>query len=52
MAPSSRSRRDFEVKIRTKQTLKKYGLTEQSFAALWEAQKGCVICAIPESDLE
>jgi hypothetical protein len=41
------------MKPRSKKTLQPYGLTEETFAALWEAHKGCcAICGIVEAELE
>lgn len=41
------------MKMRSKTTLKKYGLTEESFKALYEAQNGCcAICGVSEDELE
>src|SRR5580700_126854 len=41
------------MKPRSKTTLQKYGLTEEAFAALWEAQNGCcAICGMSEAELE
>jgi Recombination endonuclease VII len=41
------------VKTRSKKTLQKYGLTDEAFAVLWEAHKGCCgICGIAEAELE
>jgi len=40
------------MSARAKKTLTKYGLTEESFAALFESQKGCcAICGISEAEL-
>jgi hypothetical protein len=39
--------------MRTKNTLRLYGLTETTFAALYESQNGCcAICGISEPELE
>lgn len=39
--------------MRSQKTLSKYGLTEATFAALYEAQNGrCAICGISEPELE
>jgi hypothetical protein len=41
------------MKMRSKKTLSKYGLSGAAFTALYEAQNGCcAICAISETDLE
>jgi hypothetical protein len=41
------------MKTRSQKTLKEYGLNEETFTALWEAQNGCcAICGIPEAELE
>ena len=41
------------MKHRTPHTLKKYGLTQATFVALYEAQRGCcAICGISEAELE
>jgi hypothetical protein len=40
------------MKMRSPSTLKKYGLTQEAFTALYESQKGCcAICGIPEVEL-
>lgn len=41
------------MKMRSKTTLRKYGLTEATFTALYESQDGCcAICGISEPELE
>ncbi len=41
------------MKMRSKTTLRKYGLTEAAFTALYESQNGCcAICGISEPELE
>jgi hypothetical protein len=41
------------MKMRSKKTLEKYGLSEATFAALYESQSGrCAICGISEPELE
>lgn len=41
------------MKMRSEATLKKYGLTEAAFSALYESQGGlCAICGISEAELE
>ena len=41
------------MKMRSARTLKQYGLTEESFTLLYEAQGGrCAICGTTESELE
>jgi hypothetical protein len=42
-----------KMKMRSKITLNKYGLTEESFTVLYESQNGCcAICEISEPALE
>ena|SRR5581483_3630356 len=41
------------MKMRSKTTLRTYGLTEETFTALYKAQNGCcAICGISEAELE
>jgi hypothetical protein len=41
------------MKMRSKRTLETYGLSEEQFQALYDAQNGCcAICGISESDLD
>ncbi len=40
------------MKMRSRKTLKEYGLTEEMFIALYESQNGqCAICGVSEDEL-